>query len=83
MKTCYIGRIRLSKKDSSEWDGKPPFMYVTKGLDRTNINDAIMFDKKEACIKSLVDSFKSHKHPISSSMEIMTISIHVDNIEKV
>ena len=82
MKTCYIGRIRLSKKDSDEWDGKPPFMYVTKGLDRTNVSDARMFENKNSCIESLKDSFKKHKHLPSSEMEIMTVSIHVDKIEK-
>jgi hypothetical protein len=81
MKTCYVGRIRLSKKDSSEWLGNPPFMYVTKGNDRTNINNAIMFDSKEKCTSALIDSFKEHKHLPSSKMEIMTISIHVDSIE--
>ena len=82
MKTCYIGRIRLSKKDSEEWGGNPPFMYVTKGTDRTNINQAIMFNDKEDCTNALIDSFKSHKHLPSSKMEIMTISIHVDSIDE-
>lgn len=82
MKTCYIGRIRLSKKDSKEWGGNPPFMYVTKDADRSNINNAIMFNSREECTEALIGSFKSHKHLPSSKMEIMTISIHVDNIEE-
>jgi hypothetical protein len=82
MKTCYIGRIRLSNEDSKEWGGNPPFMYVTKSVDRTNINKATMFNSKEECIVALVDSFKSHKHLPSSKMEIMKISIYVDNIEQ-
>lgn len=83
MKTCYIGRIRLSKKDSEEWGGNPPFMYVTKTTDRTDINKATMFNSKEECIEALIYSFKSHKHLPSSKMEIMKISVHVDSIEQI
>jgi len=82
MKKCYIGRIRLSRKDSEEWGGNPPFMYVTKGTDRANINQAIMFGEKEECIEELKKSFKTHRHLPSSKMEIMTLSIKVDNIEE-
>ena len=83
MKTCYIGRIRLSKKDSEEWKGHPPFMYVTKGPYRDDIGDAILFSSREDCIKTLTDSFKLHKHLPSSKMEIMTLSINVENIEEI
>ena len=80
MKICYLGRIKLSKKDSEEWEGRPPFMYVTKSPNREDINKAIMFFSKEECTKALVDSFKSHRHLPSSKMEIMTLSINVENI---
>lgn len=83
MKKCYIGRIKLSKEDSEEWDGKPPFMYVTNGPDRANINKAIQFDNRDACVMALRNSFTVHKHLPSSKMEVLTILMYVDSIERI
>lgn len=86
MKKQYIGRIRLSKEDSEEWYGKPPFMYVTndkENIDRSNINKAAFFDDKNVCKAALKKNFKAYRHLPSSKMEIMTITIKVDNIEEI
>lgn len=85
IKKTYIGRIRLSKEDSNEWYGKPPFMYVEKdeAADRANINNARIFNSKERCEKALRKSFKEYGHYPESKMEIMTLVTTVENIEQI
>lgn len=81
----YIGRIRLSKEDSDEWYGNPPFVYVTANgeADRDNVRNAKRFIKKDACKKALVKSFKEHGHLPSSKMEVLTVSIEIKSIEEI
>lgn len=83
METRYIGRIKLSKEDSNEWKDNPPYMYVTNDCNRENIKKAILFENKDVCAINLKNSFKQHKHLPSSKMQIMTVSMHVDNIEDI
>ena len=79
----YIGRIRLSKEDSSEWSSHPPFMYVVEKGDRANINNAIMFKDKNTCCKSLENDFKNYRHLPTSKMEVITLNIEVKKIEEI
>ena len=81
----YIGRIRLSKEDSKEWYGHPPFMYVTaKGeADRGKVKNAKRFTNKETCKKALIKSFKDHAHLPSSKMEILTIVMEIKSVEEI
>lgn len=85
MKNLYIGRIKLSKEDSDQWFGKPPFVYVEKDgvADRSNIRSAILFHDKETCRKALKKTHKKYGHEPDSKMEIMTISLSVDKIEEI
>ena len=83
MKNLYIGRIKLSKEDSEEWYGKPPFMYITKNQDRAKINDAILFTNKEKCRKELKRQFEEYGHLPESKMQIMEMSLTINNIEDV
>lgn len=85
MQKCYIGRIKLSKEDSEQWSGNPPFVYVEKDgvADRSNIRDAVFFRNKESCKKALINTHKKYRHEPESKMEIMTISILVDKIEEI
>lgn len=85
MKKFYIGRIKLSKEDSEQWSGNPPFVYVEKAgvADRSNIRSAILFNNKEACRKALKKTHAIYGHEPESKMEIMTVSISVDKIEEI
>lgn len=85
MKKFYIGRIKLSKEDSEQWSGNPPFVYVEKAgvADRSNIRSAILFSNKEACRKALKKTHAIYGHEPESKMEIMTVSISVDKIEEI
>lgn len=87
MKKAYIGRIKLTEKDSNEWYGKPPFMYVideNENSDRGNINNAIMFNTKNQCEKALRKNFKEYRHDeFGSSMEILTLEYQVTSIAKI
>ena len=85
MKKYYIGRIKLSKEDSEQWLGNPPFVYVEKAgvADRSNIRSAILFNNKEACRKALKETHTIYGHEPESKMEIMTVSISVDKIEEI
>ena len=85
MKKYYIGRIKLSKEDSEQWSGNPPFVYVEKAgvADRSNLRSAILFNNKEACRKALKKTHTLYGHEPESKMEIMTVSISVDKIEKI
>ena len=85
MKKFYIGRIKLSKEDSEQWLGNPPFVYVERDgvADRSNIRSAILFNNKEACRKALKETHTFYGHEPESKMEIMTVSISVDKIEEI
>lgn len=83
MEKLYIGRIKLSKKDSDTWTGKPPFMYVTSDQDRANINKAVLFRDRNKCEYELRKSFEIHKHYPESKMQIVEMTVKIDGIKDI
>jgi hypothetical protein len=84
MKKLYIGRIKLSKKDSEEWYGSPPFIYVTPKGRRTNLTTEAFFENKEDCVTNLKYSFKTHEHSsYGSKMELLEMSINIDKLTEI
>lgn len=79
----FIGRIKLSKEDSQEWSSHPPFMYVVEKGDRSDVNNSIKFNDKNACLIALENDFKHYRHLPSSKMEIITLNVEVKNIEEI
>lgn len=83
MEKLYIGRIKLSKEDSKEWEGNPTFMYVTDKPDRSNINNATLFDDRLKCFNETIKSFKKHRHLPESKMQIMEFSLKINSIKDI